>query len=45
MMTKSTVSMLEAIRARADKAGVFAECRLTDGRLECRALNAAEEAW
>lgn len=45
MMTKSTVSMLEAIRARADKAGVFAECRLAEGRLECRALNAAEEAW
>lgn len=44
-MTKSTVSMLEAIRARAEEAGVFAECRLADGRLQCRALNAAEEAW
>lgn len=44
-MSKSTASMLEEIRARAEEAGVFGEIRLNEGRLECRAPNSAEEAW
>ncbi len=44
-MTNLNVSMLEEVLTRAKAAGVFAACELAEGRLNCRALNAAEEAW
>ncbi len=38
-------TLLENLRQRADKAGVFASCAIVDGRLDCRAEGSAEEAW
>jgi hypothetical protein len=36
---------LNAVRAKAEKAGVFAEVKLDRGMLACLARDAAEEAW
>lgn len=38
-------ALLENVRQKAEKAGVFADCALTEGRLDCRADGSAEEAW
>lgn len=38
-------ALLENLRQRAEKAGVFAGCEIVDGRLDCRADGSAEEAW
>ena len=36
---------LNAVRAKAEKAGVFAEVKLDRGMVTCLARDAAEEAW
>ncbi|MGD1915630.1 MAG: hypothetical protein ACFCBV_05540 [Phycisphaerales bacterium] len=41
----SFTALLEQLRDRADSAGVFGECAVLDGRLECKADGAAEDAW
>jgi len=38
-------TLLENVRQKAEKSGVFAGCAVTDGRLDCQADGSAEEAW
>ncbi len=38
-------TLLENVRQKAKAAGVFANCEIVDGRLDCQADGSAEDAW